>query len=733
MTPIKTSLPPPSTRTADDNMIVAKTFTGTHINNLALTYPLIYFLTNGRRGMQNILIGCKKLLKEWFSPVYSSPFVNSGYRADIDGLRAIAILAVIFFHAFPEYITGGFVGVDVFFIISGYLITGIIYRALIKNSFSFSDFYARRIRRIFPALLFLLVIITIITLPFLTFGERIQLGKQIKWASFFSENIYIVKQGAGYFALKTELMPLMHLWSLGVEEQYYIIYPLLCFIIWKINKNWILASLLFFSVASFFSSVLLFDYFPNGTFFLLHSRFWELCLGGILAIFHQKGFNDIPILDSKKHQEFFSFMGLTFILLGIFLFNNRMEYPGVLTLLPTLGTCLIIASPKATINRYLSIKSFVFIGLISYTWYLWHWPFLALVRSLNKGELPSFEFRLLLIFISLLFALFSYFYIEFPIRKKKLNFVLITSLCVLMGITGMLGSLAPRTSFIFPESYQKFVNFEKNKKNSFRNNACDEIPLQNVRYCWKSGDSPAEWAIIGDSHAKQLATGLGKLTSAPIIILGNPGDPPLLGVKNPRTFKLETSEEIPSSNIIHWIAKSPSIKFVILSARWERFSSQFRYSFDNKPVRSGHLNIFEKQLVKTIQLLKNSGKEVFVLLDNPHLPFDIEDCFSLRPIETNKPSTCSFPASEGNETVDLYNKVVTKVTSQLNVPLINPSSVFCEDGVCKAEMNGRLLYEDRDHLSDFGASEVAKKIIEDINSTRKEETLLPLKPSPSEG
>lgn len=141
MTPIKTSLPP-STRTADDNMIVAKTFTGTHINNLALTYPLIYFRTNGRRGMQNILIGCKKLLKEWFSPVYSSPFVNSGYRADIDGLRAIAILAVIFFHAFPEYITGGFVGVDVFFIISGYLITGIIYRALIKNSFSFSDFYA---------------------------------------------------------------------------------------------------------------------------------------------------------------------------------------------------------------------------------------------------------------------------------------------------------------------------------------------------------------------------------------------------------------------------------------------------------------------------------------------------------------------------------------------------------------------------------------------------------------
>ena len=128
----------------------------------------------------------------------------------------------------------------------------------------------------------------------------------------------------------------------------------------------------------------------------------------------------------------------------------------------------------------------------------------------------------------------------------------------------------------------------------------------------------------------------------------------MLGVKNPRTFKLETSEEIPSSNIIHWIAKSPSIKFVILSARWERFSSQFRYSFDNKPVRSGHLNIFEKQLVKTIQLLKNSGKEVFVLLDNPHLPFDIEDCFSLRPIETNKPSTCSFPASEGNETVDLY-------------------------------------------------------------------------------
>lgn len=722
MTLIKINLPPPE-----------RTSHGAIINKLNNRCALPYFLANSLRCMQKTSVELKKLLKEWISPVNSSPFVNSGYRADIDGLRALAILAVIFFHAFPEYITGGFVGVDVFFIISGYLITGIIYRALVKNSFSFADFYARRIRRIFPALLFLFVVISIISLPFLTFGERIQLGKQIKWAAFFSENIFIVKQGAGYFALKTEMMPLMHLWSLGVEEQYYIIYPFLCFVIWKINKNWLLPSLLLLTITSFLSSVFFFEYFPNGTFFLLHSRFWELSLGGMLAIFHQKGLEDTSILDSRKNQEIFSFVGLTFILLGIFLFNNKMEYPGVLTLLPTLGTCLIIASPKAAINRYLSTKSVVFIGLISYTWYLWHWPFLALIRSLNRGELPSYEIRLLLIFISLLFALFSYFYIEYPVRKKKLDLVLITSLCVLMGITGMLGSLAPRTSFIFPDSYQRFVTFEKNKRNTFRNNACDEIPLQNVRYCWKSGNSPAEWAIIGDSHAKQFATGLGKLTSAPIIILGNPGDPPLLGIKNPRTFKLETSEEIPSSNIIYWVAKNPSIKFVILSGRWERFSSQFRYSFDNKPVKSGHLSIFEKQLVNTIQLLKNSGKEVFVLLDNPHLPFDIEDCFSLRPIETNKPSTCSFPASEGNATVDLYNKIVAKVTSELKVRLINPSSSFCEDGVCRAEMNGHLLYEDRDHLSDFGAYEAAKKIIEDINNSGKDKPLLPLKRSGSEG
>jgi peptidoglycan/LPS O-acetylase OafA/YrhL len=336
------------------------------------------------------------------------------YRADIDGLRAVAVLAVVGYHAFPDWCRGGFVGVDVFFVISGYLISTIIMRGLQQHRFLLHEFYARRVRRIFPALA--LVLAASFALGWFTLlpHEYAQLGKHVAGGAGFISN-FVLWAEAGYFDGAAELKPLLHLWSLGVEEQYYILWPLLLFLAWR-RRFGVLGLTLSILVGSFALNVAVVGTDPVAAFYSPATRFWELMVGSSLAYVALARPN---IIDSTAGtwRNAAAFSGAALIVVAVLGLHARMAFSGYWAALPTLGALLIIAAgPEAWINRQLlAHPAAVFIGLISYPLYLWHWPSLSFVRILALGE-NNVPTRLGAIAASIVAAWLTYRLLERPIR-----------------------------------------------------------------------------------------------------------------------------------------------------------------------------------------------------------------------------------------------------------------------------------------------------------------------------
>jgi peptidoglycan/LPS O-acetylase OafA/YrhL len=312
--------------------------------------------------------------------------LNTEYRTEIDGLRALAVLPVISFHAGFDIFSGGFVGVDIFFVISGYLITTIIIKELDNNTFSFKKFYERRARRIFPALIFVILISSIISFIFLTRSELASYFKSVIATLLFFSNLYFYKT-TPYFRSESDLEPLLHTWSLSIEEQFYIIFPITLLLFHKFFKRYIFLMFIFGFAASLFICQFL-ALKTGGTlnFYFTLSRAWELALGAICAyiiIYKNLSFSILI-----KNQ--FSIVGIFLIVFSIFFFNRQTVFPSFFTLVPTIGTSLIIlfADRDTFVNKILSIKLLVSIGLISYSLYLWHQPLLAFGR-IFFDDLPS--------------------------------------------------------------------------------------------------------------------------------------------------------------------------------------------------------------------------------------------------------------------------------------------------------------------------------------------------------
>lgn len=348
----------------------------------------------------------------------------------------MAVLNVIAYHAFPESFKSGFVGVDIFFVISGFLITNILLQKLSDGSFSFLDFYKRRAKRIFPALIVMLIAVVSFGWWALLDNEYKQLGKHTFSTAAFISNIIFWRE-AGYFDIQAELKPLLHMWSLGIEEQFYLVWPLILWFTWikKINFKKMFTILI---GASFLYSIILVKSDSTAAFYSPISRLWELALGGWLAYAQTiKGFQ---IATSEKWRNRISAMGLIFVILGFFIINKERSFPGWRVLLPVVGTALIISSGSLSfLNRYLlSSKILVGIGLISYPLYLWHWPLLSYARIL-VGETPNTQIRLVIILISVFLSWLTYVGIEKPIRfgrKDKILLYLLYSMMFLLGLCG---------------------------------------------------------------------------------------------------------------------------------------------------------------------------------------------------------------------------------------------------------------------------------------------------------
>lgn len=376
------------------------------------------------------------------------------YRADIDGLRAIAVLAVVAYHAFPKKIQGGFIGVDIFFIISGFLISTILFQSLDAGNYSTLDFYRRRIKRIFPALLLVLTSTLLFGWFFLLTDEYRQLGKHVAGGAGFISNLLLWGE-AGYFDASADTKPLLHLWSLAVEEQFYIFWPLILAATWK--KHWNLLIIVILAFASFVINLFYVGENATAAFYSPLSRFWELMIGSMLAyVLLYK-----PQL-VEKYKNIQSAAGFSLLAVGLVLIDHSRQFPGWWALLPTLGATLIIsAGPTAFLNRHvLSSRLFVWFGLISYPLYLWHWPIFSFLHIVVSAS-PTRNNKLVAIALSILLAWLTYRLIEKPLRAPAVGHRATVSLAMIMAVVGTAGY------FVFFNGGMEGTGYRMAGKNEF--------------------------------------------------------------------------------------------------------------------------------------------------------------------------------------------------------------------------------------------------------------------------
>jgi peptidoglycan/LPS O-acetylase OafA/YrhL len=441
--------------------------------------------------------------------------VRRDYREDIDWLRAIAVLAVVAFHFEAPAVFGGFVGVDIFFVISGYLITGIIHQQMLDKTFSLADFYARRIRRIFPALIVVVAITSLIAWFVLPPRELKSLGTNIAGGAVFAQNFILLGQ-VGYFDLAAEIKPLLHLWSLGIEEQYYIVWPLLLLLIgrWHFRSLAVTAAL---AGASFVACVITRADAPDYAFYLPVTRAWELLVGSGLALWH----NGRPAAaqpagpDIRMIREVVGVGALLAIAIALWRFNPQTPYPGYFTLVPVLAAAALIGTSRTRVHRYvLSAWPVVFVGLISYPLYLWHFPLMAFARIHFVDGAPFGVMSGILV-ASVTLAWLTYRFIERPIRfGKQHGAYKVGALVSGMAVLGAVGLVADQTNGFpmrIPESIRGFMLDGNETSFRWRAGKCLLLPEQSAAdfapECGGDGRHPLV-VVWGDSYAASLYPGL---------------------------------------------------------------------------------------------------------------------------------------------------------------------------------------------------------------------------------
>jgi len=499
------------------------------------------------------------------------------YRADIDGLRAVAVLSVVGFHAFPSWIKGGFVGVDIFFVISGFLISTIIFSNLDQGRFTFAEFYARRIRRIFPALALVLIACYAFGWFALLADEYKQLGHHIAAGAGFVSNLLLWSE-AGYFDAAAANKPLLHLWSLGIEEQFYILWPPTLYLAWKLKFNRLFLTLAVVA-GSFALSVMLSANHRVADFYGPATRFWELSIGSTLAYLalykvnaidraepRLGGVRGIALRDAK------SILGCALLAAAVLTLSTDSVFPGWLALLPTLGTYFLIsAGPEAWLNRkVLSHSALVLVGLISFPLYLWHWPLLSFLRIIGSGP-PSRGLRIGVVLVSMALAWLTYKLLERPFRfggKSRAKVAVLCSVMLLIGAVGYETFRRDGLSFRLRAFEEQIAVIKTVVESSPECKAALGMPA--LRYCLLADPArPATVALFGDSHASRLFFPL-KTRYEPagenLLMIGAAGCLPFWDVETGRPGDPYHCDQTMAPQL-DYLLKSPSIKKIIFVHR----------------------------------------------------------------------------------------------------------------------------------------------------------------------
>ena len=656
------------------------------------------------------------------------------YRADIDGLRAIAVLSVVAFHAFPSWMKGGFIGVDIFFVISGFLISAIIFQNLNSGTFHLREFYTRRINRIFPALLLVLI-------ASYTFGwfalldeEYKQLGKHIAAGAGFISNL-VLSNEAGYFDNAAETKPLIHLWSLGIEEQFYLVWPLFLWFAWKLNFNLLI---IIIAAISFYLNINAMNTDIVSTFYSPQTRFWELLCGSLLAwaslckedtfaIIETKlgwiaSFSDYKNtrLNRKTLSTICSIIGFLCLTFGFCYISNQFKFPGFWALIPVLGTVSIILSgPGAWFNRaILSNKLVVWFGLISFPLYLWHWPLLSFARIV-ESETPSYFIRISAVIVAIVLAWLTYKFVEHPIRSRKNSKLTVVGLVALMITIGAFGyHVFKKNGLSFRQASKAHYLIEGLGEDdpTLHSECMKKYGLRDkIRYCQVSTSKKPNIAIIGDSHAAALYRAMSDKLKLENLGVLNLGGRLFLDVA---TYPNGSKEEIEiyqgGIKATEFVAQETSIDTLIMVSRGPFYlKDDWNFYLISDPSITDRKKVWEIAMRKTLDKFVGVKKTIIFVLDNPEINFDPYSCLS-RPLRlTHKEKPCVTSRSQFNLRNKEYRTLVFSVLKDYpTVKIFDPTKYFCDDVVCRAKINGNVLYSDSNHLSYAGAKLLSNGLIQ---------------------
>lgn len=651
----------------------------------------------------------------------------SDHRPDIDGLRALAVIPVVLYHANVPGFSGGFIGVDVFFVISGFLITKMIADDLSRGQFSLSDFYARRVRRIVPALAAMLLAVTVFALLTFTPQEMQRYGLALASAAFFSANVYFWRT-ENYFIAEPEPSPILHTWSLAVEEQFYIFWPLGLMLIFALGLRRFLPMLAIIGlIAAFGAALYLVRLSPQFAFYMLPGRAWELLLGAVLAL------GAIPALKPAWGREVAAAFGVAAIVVAVAILNNRTETPGWWLLLPCLGTALVIhagSSGSSLAGRFMGFIPFVWIGLISYSLYLWHWPMLVLPQLVLARDLTPAEVAFA-VGLSVLVAALSWRFVEQPFRKRSLSaqysrrnfliggFAALSALFLAGGAISQLGGLLWRNTPQAKLADAAVVHDTAPVCLARERSSGGPSELPPLKECLFGAPSDQPVSVLwGDSHANHLRPALepwAEENGATIRQITKALCPPLLGVAPavaPRNMREDCKRF--NAETVEWILATPSVKQVVLSARWPIYLGRSWPRHGVTPIltsgeavpndASGAIAAFETSLDSTLKALTGKGIAVVVLAPLPDLYQGGAKCIGRSKSLGWDPGRCAVSARETVDRMRPVEDAIRKVAARYSAAVvIDQASLFCDERYCRPLRDGVVVYRDDNHVTPAGA------------------------------
>mgnify|MGYP006099482009 CR=1 FL=1 len=620
------------------------------------------------------------------------------YRQDIDSLRGLAVLAVVLYHLAPGRMPGGFLGVDIFFVISGYLITTIIIKDDINN-FSFLDFYFRRIKRLLPALLIVLTACSLAAFFFLPEIYFIQFAKHLSFSSIFVLNFTLLGEN-GYFDTSSIFKPLLHLWSLCIEEQFYIVWPLLIFFLKKNKIN-----LLYFSFFAFIFSFLLNFFYLNDqifTFYFPLTRFWELLLGSILSIV-LFGYKEKFHFLSNFTLNFILIFGYILIFVSFFSIKELKNFSIIYYFPAVLGTFLVLFSGSFINikNTIISNKILSWLGLISFPLYLWHWPIISFLRIVQGGEVEK-STRIIAFLISILLSWLTYSFIERKIRFSKKKIVPI-ALLIYLAFIFILGYVGFKHKFYNEHLFAKIkfegdigheTFFKYTKKNYF---TCSNKELSKIagifngtKRCFESElNKKIEYLLIGDSTAEHFYPGIAKELKGKNIAGYFASGLPASSNQDYRTMLDE-------------IKKLKDVEIIFISANWNSFSDY-----------SNQETYYNNHLKEYIYSIKKYSKKIYIINGTPAFSFHPSKCKYYNKMIKNNNKCKDLQYSRINDNLKNLENLKD------NIYVLNTRNLLCvssKENSCSMIKDNKVLFRDETHLNLQGSEYFAKKIFELINS-----------------